>query len=87
LATHILIYLQNFITYSPYLLLYTLLVDNLIYTFSIHKLNWHIKKKKFLLKIWKSISDNYELIEGAQLSNSFIILIILDKAEDSLTSS
>jgi|SRR5215208_1126816 len=38
-------------------------------------------------KIWKSISDNYELIEGAQLSNSFIILMILDKAEEALTSS
>ena len=38
-------------------------------------------------KVWKSISDNYELIEGAQLSNSFIILMILDKAEESLTSS
>ena len=34
-----------------------------------------------------SIADNYELIEGAQLSNSFIILMILDKAEESLTSS
>ena len=38
-------------------------------------------------KIWKSIVKNYELIEGAQLSNSFIILMILDKAEESLTSS
>ena len=38
-------------------------------------------------KIWKAISDNYELVEGAQLSNSFIILITLDKAEESLTSS
>ena len=38
-------------------------------------------------KIWKSIVDNYELIEGAQLSNSFIILMTLDKAEESLTSS
>ena len=38
-------------------------------------------------KIWKSISDNYELIKGAQLSNSLIILMILDKAEESLTSS
>ena len=28
-----------------------------------------------------------ELIEGAQLSNSFIILLILDKTEESLTSS
>ena len=38
-------------------------------------------------KIWKSISDNYELIEGAQLSNSFIILMALDKAEVSLITS
>jgi hypothetical protein len=38
-------------------------------------------------KIWKSISDNYEIIEGAQLSNGFIILMTLDKAEEALTSS
>jgi len=38
-------------------------------------------------KIWKSISDNYELIEGAQLSNGFIILMTLDKADEALTSS
>jgi hypothetical protein len=38
-------------------------------------------------KIWKSISDDYELIEGAQLSNSFIILMTLDKAQEALTSS
>jgi hypothetical protein len=38
-------------------------------------------------KIWKSISYNYELIEGAQLSNSFIILMTLDKKEQALTSS
>ena len=31
--------------------------------------------------------DNYELIEGAQLSNSFILLMTLDKAEEALTSS
>jgi hypothetical protein len=34
-----------------------------------------------------SITDNYELIEGAQLLNSFIILMTLDKAEEALTSS
>ena len=33
------------------------------------------------------IADNFELIEGAQLSNGFIILLILDKAEEALTSS
>ena len=38
-------------------------------------------------KIWKYISDNYELIEWAQLSNSFIVLMTLDKAETCLTSS
>jgi hypothetical protein len=38
-------------------------------------------------KIWKSIAYNYELIEGAQLSNSFIILMALDKAEVSLITS
>ncbi|MDR4492346.1 MAG: hypothetical protein R2685_15845 [Candidatus Nitrosocosmicus sp.] len=27
--------------------------------------------------LWKEISENYELIEGAQLSNSFIILLSL----------
>jgi hypothetical protein len=53
-----------------------------------------IKKRKRLKiltpeiqKIWESIAHNYELIEGAQLSNSFIILMILDGAEDPLTSS
>ena len=42
-----------------------------------------IKKQKRLSsvsdiqKIWKSIADNYELINGAQLSNSFIIHMTL----------
>lgn len=51
------------------------------------------KQKRFkvltpdIQKIWKSIADNYELIEGAQLSNGFIILMTLDKAEEALTSS
>ena len=46
------------------------------------------KQKRFrvqtsdIQKIWESISYYYELIEGAQLSNSFIILMTLDKAED-----
>jgi hypothetical protein len=51
------------------------------------------KRKRFevlspdIQKIWQSIAVNYELIEGAQLSNSFIILMTLDKAETCLTSS
>jgi len=38
-------------------------------------------------KIWKSISDNYGLIEGAQLSNSFIIFMTLNIVKESLTSA
>jgi len=38
-------------------------------------------------KIWKFIADNYGLIEGAQLSNGFIILMTLDKTKEPLTSS
>ena len=46
------------------------------------------KQKRFkvltpdIQKIWKSISDNYELIQGAQLSNSFIILMTLTKQKN-----
>ena len=29
-------------------------------------------------KIWTSIAKNYPIIEGAQLSNSFIILMVLN---------
>jgi hypothetical protein len=53
----------------------------------------HKRKESFkvitpdLQKIWKSIIENYQLIEGAQLSNSFITLLTLDKAEEPLTSS
>ncbi len=38
-------------------------------------------------KIWNSISINFELIEGAQLSNSFIILMALEEKEESLSST
>ena len=50
----------------------------------------HIKeneKKKHIQKIepksqsiWDSIAKNYEMIQGAQLSNSFIILMALDES-------
>ena len=50
------------------------------------------KDFKFLLlqqiqKTWESITRNYELIEGAQLSSSFVILMTLDNSEEPLTSS
>lgn len=37
--------------------------------------------------IWRSISLNYEIIEGAQLSNSFIILMALYESEKPLNST
>ena len=37
--------------------------------------------------IWKSISHNYEMIQGAQLSNSFIILMALYESEQPLNST
>lgn len=37
--------------------------------------------------VWKSISQNYEMIQGAQLSNSFIILMALYESEKPLNST
>jgi DNA-binding PadR family transcriptional regulator len=37
-------------------------------------------------KIWESIVANYEMIKGAQLSNSFIILKVLDEANKPLNA-
>jgi hypothetical protein len=37
--------------------------------------------------IWKSISHNYEMIQGAQLSNSFIILMALYESDKPLNST
>jgi DNA-binding PadR family transcriptional regulator len=37
-------------------------------------------------KIWNSITANYEMIEGAQLSNSFIILKVLDEIDKPLNA-
>ena len=38
-------------------------------------------------KTWESITRNYELIEGAQLSNGFIILMTLHNTKETLSSS
>ena len=38
-------------------------------------------------KIWESIAKNYEMIEGAQLSNSFIILMALTGAKEPLNTT
>jgi hypothetical protein len=38
-------------------------------------------------KLWNSIAKNYEMIEGAQLSNSFILLMALSEANEPLTTT
>lgn len=38
-------------------------------------------------KVWHSISKNYEMIQGAQLSNSFIILIAISESKRPLTTT
>ncbi len=59
------------------------------------KTNANNKKKKTHIKnigqsqqtTWDSIAKNYEMIQGAQLSNSFIILMALDENEDPLNTT
>jgi predicted transcriptional regulator len=38
-------------------------------------------------KIWTSIAKNYEMIEGAQLSNSFIILMALNESKEPVSTT
>ena len=38
-------------------------------------------------KIWNEIVKNYEMIQGAQLSNSFILLMVLNEAKQPLTTT
>lgn len=38
-------------------------------------------------KIWDSIAKNYEMIEGAQISNSFILLMVLNETNEPLNST
>jgi DNA-binding PadR family transcriptional regulator len=38
-------------------------------------------------KIWDSLSKHYDMVEGAQLSNSFVILMVLDQSKDALTTN
>jgi hypothetical protein len=39
------------------------------------------------IKIWDAIVKNYEMIQGAQISNSFILLMVLSKANQPLTTT
>jgi hypothetical protein len=38
-------------------------------------------------RLWNSIAKNYEMIQGAQLSNSFILLMALNEAKEPLTTT
>ena len=38
-------------------------------------------------KLWNAIVKDYEMIQGAQLSNSFILLMILNEAKEPLTTT
>src|SRR5215207_3553418 len=38
-------------------------------------------------KIWDSLSKHYDMVEGAQLSNSFVILMTLDQSKIGLTTN
>ena len=40
-----------------------------------------------LQRIWDSLSKNYSMVEGAQLSNSFVILLSLLNSNDPLTTN
>jgi hypothetical protein len=37
--------------------------------------------------IWNALVKNYELVEGAQLSNSFILLLVLNETNQALTTT
>jgi DNA-binding PadR family transcriptional regulator len=37
--------------------------------------------------VWESIAKNYEFIEGAQMSNSFILLMVLNETNEPLNST
>jgi DNA-binding MarR family transcriptional regulator len=38
-------------------------------------------------KVWDSLSKHYDMVEGAQLSNSFVILMVLDQSDIVLTTN
>ena len=44
-------------------------------------------KEFFDAKIWNAIGKNYEMIQGAQISNSFILLMVLNEAIQPLSTT
>ena len=51
------------------------------------KLSSEKRRNSNLQRIWNSIVTNYEMIQGAQFSNSFIILLALSEANEPLTTT
>ena len=45
------------------------------------------QKEASVSKLWSSIVKNYEMIQGAQLSNSFVLLMVLNEAKGPLTTT
>ena len=45
------------------------------------------RKEIFDAKIWNAIVKNYEMIQGAQISNSFILLMVLNEANQPLSTT
>jgi uncharacterized protein with beta-barrel porin domain len=43
--------------------------------------------KKETDDIWEKIAKNYQFIQGAQISNSFIILMVLSESKEPLTAT
>jgi len=43
--------------------------------------------KKEICDIWEKIAKNYQFIQGAQISNSFIILMALSESKEPLTAT
>jgi hypothetical protein len=41
------------------------------------------RKEISVAKIWNAVVKNYEMIQGAQISNSFILLMVLNEATHS----
>src|SRR5947209_20219368 len=57
----------------------------------VDKQNVHLSREEEVKinhqKIWNSFSKNYEMVQGAQLSNSFVILMALNESEQPLTTT
>lgn len=45
------------------------------------------RREVFDAKIWNAIVKNYEMIQGAQISNSFILLMVLNEATQPLSTT